>query len=193
MQTELVRLVVLGDGGVGKSALTLLFTTDQFVTEYDPTIEDTYRKQVIIDGESFVIDIADTAGAEDFSAMRLHLMSTGETFLYVYSIDSRASFDEIHLIVERVMDVKKNSLPPGVLCGNKIDLAKENRQVSFEEGADLAKSFGFSFFETSAKSRSNVEEAFVQAVMNLRSLDRKEMKLVNFFILQEFVLMKMID
>ena len=46
MQTELVRLVVLGDGGVGKSALTIQLVTNQFVEEYDPTIEDSYRKQV---------------------------------------------------------------------------------------------------------------------------------------------------
>jgi small GTP-binding protein len=56
------KLVVLGSGGVGKSALTVQFVQDIFVEKYDPTIEDKYRKQVEIDGQSCVLEILDTAG-----------------------------------------------------------------------------------------------------------------------------------
>lgn len=56
------KLVVVGAGGVGKSALTIQLIQNHFVDEYDPTIEDSYRKQVVIDGETCLLDILDTAG-----------------------------------------------------------------------------------------------------------------------------------
>ena len=65
------KLVVLGGGGVGKSALTIRLVTDNFLEEYDPTIEDSYRKQVKIDGEAALLDILDTAGQEEFDSMQV--------------------------------------------------------------------------------------------------------------------------
>ena len=59
------KLVVVGAGGVGKSALTIQLIQNHFVDEYDPTIEDSYRKQVVIDGETCLLDILDTAGQEE--------------------------------------------------------------------------------------------------------------------------------
>lgn len=62
------KLVVVGDDGVGKSTLTIQLIQNHFVDEYDPTIEDSYRKQVVIDGEICVLDILDTAGQEEYRA-----------------------------------------------------------------------------------------------------------------------------
>jgi GTPase KRas len=59
------------------------------VTEYDPTIEDSYRKQSVIDDEVALLDVLDTAGQEEYSAMREQYMRTGEGFLLVYSITDR--------------------------------------------------------------------------------------------------------
>ena len=63
--------------------------------EYDPTIEDSYRKQVVIDGETCLLDILDTAGQEEYSAMRDQYMRTGEGFLCVFAIDNMKSFEDI--------------------------------------------------------------------------------------------------
>ncbi|CAH8519635.1 unnamed protein product [Schistosoma mattheei] len=60
------KLVVVGAGGVGKSALTIQLIQNHFVEEYDPTIEDSYRKQMVIDGEICLLDILDTAGQEEY-------------------------------------------------------------------------------------------------------------------------------
>jgi small GTP-binding protein len=60
------KLVVLGEGGVGKSALSIQFVRNQFIIEYNPTIEECYRKQVTIDGVTCMLDILDTAGQEEF-------------------------------------------------------------------------------------------------------------------------------
>jgi len=166
MATE-YKLVIVGGGGVGKSALTIQLIQNHFIDEYDPTIEDSYRKQVNIDDETCLLDILDTAGQEEYSAMRDQYMRTGQGFLCVYAITSRTSFDEVSSFREQILRVKDADKVPLVICGNKCDLGSE-RQVSKSEGQDLAKSFDAPFMETSAKARLNVEESFFQLVREIR-------------------------
>ncbi|GLD94536.1 hypothetical protein PINS_up003147 [Pythium insidiosum] len=86
------KLVVLGSGGVGKSALTIRLVTDNFLEDYDPTIEDSYRKLSTIDGDQVVLDILDTAGQEEYTSMQDQWMREGNGFLLVYSVTSQSSF-----------------------------------------------------------------------------------------------------
>ncbi|AET40108.1 Ras family protein Ecym_5349 [Eremothecium cymbalariae DBVPG len=153
------KLVVVGGGGVGKSALTIQLIQSHFVDEYDPTIEDSYRKQVVIDGQVSILDILDTAGQEEYSAMREQYMRTGEGFLLVYSVTSRTSFEELMTYYQQILRVKDVDYVPIFVVGNKSDLEDE-RQVSYEEGVNLAKHFNASFLETSAKQAINVEDSF---------------------------------
>ncbi|KAI8384584.1 ras-like protein [Radiomyces spectabilis] len=167
------KLVVVGGGGVGKSALTSQFVQSQFVQEYDPTIEDSYRKQCIIDDESALLDVLDTAGQEEYSAMREQYMKNGEGFLLVYSITSRVSFEEIREYHQQIQRVKDRRSFPMVLVANKSDLESE-RQLSSQEGRDLAQLFGCPWIETSAKQRYNVDEAFYQVVRDIREHNRQQ-------------------
>nr|CAD56890.1 LET-60 RAS, short isoform [Meloidogyne artiellia] len=144
------KLVVVGDGGVGKSALTIQLIQGQFIEEYDPTIEDSYRKQVLIDGETCLLDILDTAGQEEYSAMRDQYMRTGEGFLLVFALNE----------------------VPMVLVGNKCDL--QQRAVDQRSIQELARSFGIPFIDTSAKTRKHVDEAFHALVREIRKFKHKE-------------------
>lgn len=162
------KLVIVGGGGVGKSALTIQLIQNHFIDEYDPTIEDSYRKQVTIDEETCLLDILDTAGQEEYSAMRDQYMRTGQGFMLVFAITSRSSFDEIASFREQILRVKDKDRVPIVLIGNKCDLETE-RQVTTGEGSELGKSFGCPFLETSAKTRVNVEEGFFELVRVIRS------------------------
>ena len=101
------KIVVLGGGGVGKSALTIRLVTNSFLSEYDPTIEDSYRKLVVIDGKWCVLDILDTAGQEEFSSMQDQWMREGQAFLVVYSITSRITFDEAIIMREKILRCKE--------------------------------------------------------------------------------------
>jgi GTPase KRas protein len=65
------KIVVLGDGGVGKTALTIQLCLSHFVETYDPTIEDSYRKQVVIDEIPCVLEVLDTAGQEEYTAFKI--------------------------------------------------------------------------------------------------------------------------
>jgi len=74
------KIIMVGSGAVGKSALTLQFMYDEFVEEYEPTKADSYRKKVMLDGEECQVDILDTAGQEDYSAIRDNYYRSGEGF-----------------------------------------------------------------------------------------------------------------
>uniref|UniRef100_A0A5F8H5D3 RAS related 2 n=1 Tax=Monodelphis domestica TaxID=13616 RepID=A0A5F8H5D3_MONDO len=121
---EKYRLEVVGGGGVDKSALTIQFIQSYFVTDYDPTIEDSYTKQCVIDDRAARLDILDTAGQEEFGAMREQYMRTGEGFIFIFYF----SFEEIYKFQRQILRVKDRDEFPMILVGNKADLDHQ-RQV----------------------------------------------------------------
>lgn len=213
----LYKLVVLGDGGVGKTALTIqvrqscglvlvsILTAMQlclnhFVETYDPTIEDSYRKQVVIDEQSCMLEVLDTAGQEEYTALRDQWIRDGEGFVLVYSITSRSSFTRIRKFYSQIQRVKESSTAssptaaaylsaphspigmaghqaPVMLVGNKSDRATE-REVSTQEGSALAKDMGCDFVEASAKNCVHVEKAFYEVVRSLRKQRQEQTQFV---------------
>ena len=168
------KLVVVGAGGVGKSALTIQLIQNHFVDEYDPTIEDSYRKQVIIDGETCLLDILDTAGQEEYSAMRDQYMRTGEGFLLVFAVNNAKSFEDITTYREQIKRVKDVEEVPMVLVGNKCDLPQWTVQMN--EARELARQYGMPIIETSAKTRMGVDDAFYTLVREIRREKEKNVK-----------------
>uniref|UniRef100_A0A2K5Q367 small monomeric GTPase n=1 Tax=Cebus imitator TaxID=2715852 RepID=A0A2K5Q367_CEBIM len=159
------KLVVVGTGDVGKSTLTIQLIQNHFVAEYDPTIEDSYRKQVVIGGETCLLDILDTGGQEEYSAMRDQYMRIGEDFFCVFAINNSESFVDINLYREQIKQVKDLDDVPMGLVGNKCDLP--TRTVDTKQAHELAKSNGIPFIETSAKTRQSVEDAFYTLVREI--------------------------
>ncbi|KAI9679354.1 MAG: Ras GTPase [Caeruleum heppii] len=133
---------------------------------------DSYRKQCVIDDEVALLDVLDTAGQEEYSAMREQYMRTGEGFLLVYSIASRQSFEEIMTFQQQILRVKDKDYFPIIVVGNKCDLESE-RQVAKQEGEAVARQFGCKFIETSAKSRINVDNAFYDIVREIRRYNKE--------------------
>ncbi|XP_062236504.1 ras-related protein Rap-2a-like isoform X2 [Platichthys flesus] len=146
------KVVVLGSGGVGKSALTVQFVTGTFIEKYDPTIEDFYRKEIEVDSSPSVLEILDTAGTEQFASMRDLYIRNGQGFILVYSLVNQQSFQDIKPMRDQIIRVKRYQQVPVVLVGNKVDL-EEEREVSPSEGQALAEDWGCPFMETSAKKR----------------------------------------
>ena len=114
---------------------------------------------MVIDDEVSILDILDTAGQEEYSAMREQYMRNGEGFLLVYSITSKSSLDELMTYYQQILRVKDTDYVPIVVVGNKSDLENE-KQVSYQDGLNMAKQMNAPFLETSAKQAINVEEAF---------------------------------
>ncbi|RXK40932.1 Ras family, other [Tremella mesenterica] len=150
-----------------------------FVETYDPTIEDCYRKQWVVDDQPCLLEVLDTAGQEEYTALRDQWIRDGEGFLVVYSICSRSTFDRVERIVQRILRVKDETLNPTqfsnpqrsvrvpvVIVGNKRDQFAF-REVSTEEGQRLAMRLGCDFYEASARTNANVEPAFKSCVRGI--------------------------
>ena len=167
------KVVVLGSGGVGKSGITVQFVSGTFVDKYDPTIEDFYRKEIDIDGSPALLDILDTAGLEQFASMRDLYIKNGEGFVLVYSITNAQTFIDIQAIRDVITRVKGGKIQPMILIGNKCDMEQE-RSVNSRDGLMLACEWGCPFFETSAKTNLNVEEAFLEIVCQINKIKQKQ-------------------
>ena len=100
------KVVVLGSGGVGKSALTVQFVSGHFMEKYDPTIEDFYRKEIEVDSTPSVLEILDTAGTEQFASMRDLYIKNGQGFVVCYSLTNHQTFQDIKTMKEQIVRVK---------------------------------------------------------------------------------------
>ncbi|OQR95716.1 ras [Thraustotheca clavata] len=170
---ETFHVSVLGSGGVGKSALTLRFVKDYFVRDWDPTIEDAYRKTLEVQDQLCMLEILDTAGQDDFESLRAQWMMDKDGYIFVYAMDSRTSLHELQPFFELHLQINetKRNLPPIILVANKKDLVEQDpakRQVTSEDGRRVAASYNAVYMETSALTGSNVNAIFEQFVIEAR-------------------------
>ncbi|XP_056642909.1 ras-related protein Ral-a [Diorhabda carinulata] len=178
VQPALHKVIMVGSGGVGKSALTLQFMYDEFVEDYEPTKADSYRKKILLDGEDVQIDILDTAGQEDYAAIRDNYFRSGEGFLCIFSITEDESFQATQEFREQILRVKNDETIPFLLVGNKCDL-EDKRKVSIQEATDRAKQWGVPYVETSAKTREHVDKVFYDLMREIRERKTEENKTNN--------------
>lgn len=165
-----LKLTLVGDGGVGKSCLILQYMYGDFVEEYEPTKADAYRRTITLQGDEVQIDILDTAGQEDYPAVRDGYLKHGDGFLLVFDLTNKETFESIKNHRENVLRVKSDDPQlPVIMIGNKNDLAG-NRRVSTEEASALAQSWGIAYIESSAKTRENVDRAFSEIFVKIKEL-----------------------
>ncbi|PAA57114.1 hypothetical protein BOX15_Mlig000936g2 [Macrostomum lignano] len=172
-----IKIVVIGSGGVGKSALTLQFSKSKFFLDYDPTIEDSFSKSCYIDNEMARLDILDTAGQEEFTSMREQYMRLGQAFLVVFSVTDRKGFEEVDSLIQLIYRVKDREAFPIMVAGNKIDLQNDRciDQSLAQELVQRHQEFNpyCAYIETSAKTRLNVDLVFHDLVRLLRLYNAK--------------------
>jgi small GTP-binding protein len=164
---ETYKLVVLGAGGVGKSALTIQLVQGRFVVAYDPTIEDSYKKTIPVDGADVSLDILDTAGQDEFKSLRQTYMRTGQGFLLVFALDDVPSFDAIDTLQRDIRETAERDDVPIVVCGNKCD--RPDRAVKREDAEQFCRECKLTYFETSSKNNVNVTEAFTELARQMRA------------------------
>ncbi|KAH3767265.1 Ras family protein [Pelomyxa schiedti] len=157
------EIIVLGDAGVGKSAITLKFLTHSVPTEYDPTIEDHYVKSgFVIDGRTCTLEFLDTCcGHDEFTSMLEPSIRRHNAFLIIIATNSLSTFTFVDSLVSQILRLKEKtdlSSLAVVLCGNKVDLVEE-RVVKSEQLAELAHKLNVPYIETSAITGQNVNEA----------------------------------
>jgi len=156
-----IKIITLGDSHVGKSSLIIKYIDNKFSNVYMSTIGfDLKHKQITLkDGTDAKIMIYDTAGQERFKSLAANYIKKANGILLVYDISDHQTFENIEMWMNSIIMEKGDKLPI-VLVGNKADLTEE-RQVTKEEGKNLAENKGFHFYETSCKDGANVTESFL--------------------------------
>lgn len=172
--TYIHKIILVGDSGTGKSCLGYRITTNKFNFDEQVTIGVDFCSTTInIRGKNMKFNIWDTAGQEKYASLIRGYYKGAQGCLIVFDITNRTTFDSVKKWFRDVTNIQNDPLDPGnitknpnmviMLIGNKIDL-QNKRQVSREEGLSLAKEFNelnkTIYFETSAKSGSNVRDMF---------------------------------
>ena len=157
------KIIFIGDAGVGKTTIISRIMDNPFIEEYEPSIGvDFMSKTLKYNGQNVKLQIWDTAGQEKYKGLIPSYVRNSSIVFVVYDISGKTSFDNIPKWINFIKSIENTTI---VLCGNKIDL--ENREVKEEEGEELAKKEGISFFEVSAKTNDNIKNMFYNVIAEL--------------------------
>ncbi len=154
-----LKVVIVGDSGVGKSNLIKRFTTNEFLANSKATVGVEFlSKSYKINDKIFKIEMWDTAGQERYKSITSAYYKGAKGALVVYDTTSAQSFENVDKWYNEIKEKTGKDIKL-ILIGNKIDLA-EQKVVNTDEALAKAKTWGIPLMETSAKSAFNVKEAF---------------------------------
>jgi len=169
----LFKLVLIGDSGVGKSCLLLRFADDNFTDSYISTIGVDFRFRTInIENKTVKLQIWDTAGQERFRTITSAYYRGADGIIMVYDVTSSESFDHVEEWLSEV-DRYANENTSKLLVGNKADLIEE-KQVPEDTAQRFAEKLSIPFLETSAKTATNVDAAFLTMAKELIKTREKQ-------------------
>uniref|UniRef100_A0A7S1FNJ5 Ras-related protein Rab-8A n=1 Tax=Corethron hystrix TaxID=216773 RepID=A0A7S1FNJ5_9STRA len=162
-----IKLLMIGDSGVGKTCLLLRYANDTFSPTFITTIGIDFKiKNIEVEGKRIKLQIWDTAGQERFRTITTSYFRGAQGILLAYDVTDRRSFESIRNWISQInqhADVHVNK----ILVGNKCDMLDE-KVVSTEEGQKLANEFGVEFVEVSAKNNINVENCFISLAKSVK-------------------------
>lgn len=170
-----LKIVVVGDGAVGKTSVLVSYTTNSFPTEYTPTIFENFGTNTMVEDKCYGLDIYDSAGQEDYERLRPLSYPSTDVFLVAFSVISPSSY---HNVKSKWIVELQHHCPdvPIVLLGTKIDLRHDKQIwkklaelklhiVSPEEGEKLRDEIkAAAYVECSALTQENIKEAFEIAI-----------------------------
>lgn len=161
LKRTVLPLMLLGDGQVGKTSLILQLTGSEFNDSQLTTVgKESYIHQVNLHGYELKMKIWDTAGQERFKSMSVQVIKNSDAVILVYAINDINSFKALDQWLNKLNETTDLNKKPIIIVGNKADLPEDQRVVTYEEGKNYASSKGYRFYETSAKTKQNIEDAF---------------------------------
>jgi len=171
-------LILIGDGGVGKSCLAQRYISDRFLQDYDPTVEESFHKDIDTEQGTLKLEILDTAGQDDFSAIRQTYYRNADLVIGVFDVKNLDTFNKLKDFWEEIIHERHNDkreLPPVLVAGNKIDLVPDFAPSPNITGWLNEHNISEVFY-TSSKTDHNVSELFNKAVEVLISKPKSDPK-----------------
>ncbi|KAJ6581914.1 small GTPase superfamily [Mycena capillaripes] len=153
------KIVILGSRSVGKSSLVKQFVDGNFSESYYPTLETAATKTITYNGIEYPCEIIDTAGQDEFSQLKSQHAIGIHGYVLVYSIASRASFNMIQILYDKIVNYSGLSEIAAIIVGSKADLHM-SRQVDAKDGQQLAERNNAAWIEASALRNENVGKVF---------------------------------
>jgi small GTP-binding protein len=164
---ENYRIAVVGDRGVGKTLFLRTFTQNYYEEEYDPTIDENYRKQFTVDDHVMLLELEDSIPNEFFPHNQQHpFHQIAQGWLILFSITDRQSFYQTSWHRDEIFTAQPDC-PPIVLVGTKLDLELD-RQVTTKEAESLANDWCIPFLEATSKEIRNLDEVFYVLLRQMR-------------------------
>ncbi|KAF7242272.1 Ras-related protein Rab-1A [Varanus komodoensis] len=164
----LFKLLLIGDSGVGKSCLLLRFADDTYTDSYISTIGVDFKIRTIeLEGRTIKLQIWDTAGQERFRTITSSYYRGAHGIIVVYDVTDQDSFNNLHLWLEEINRYASENVNK-LIVGNKSDLASK-KAVDYATAKEYADSLGVPFLETSAKTATNVEQAFLTMAAEIKN------------------------
>ena len=172
-----IKIVIIGDSGVGKTNFIFQFTEGRFSPLHVTTVGFDYKSKIIklpTSKKKVKLQIWDTAGQERYMALNKNIFQKVQGIIVMYDLTTRASFDNLNKWFTLVSQNASNK--PRILVANKLDLAEDIRIVTEEEGSKVAKDHNMPFFEGSGCTGDNVDKIFAHLAEMVYSnlIDEKE-------------------
>ena len=162
----LLKYVIIGDSGVGKSNILLRFINNTFTEEFRSTVGVEFAaKNIEINNNIYRVQVWDTAGQETFRSISRAYYKNSVCACVVYDISNYSTFESVQSWIEDCKSQSSKAILL-ILIGNKSDL-NDIRQVTYDEGAKFAKSNNMIFLETSAKTGDNIKKIFNKSVKQI--------------------------
>jgi len=159
-----VKLVMVGDSGVGKSCLLDKFLDDSSTNNFISTIGvDIRSRETVINNKKVKIQVWDTGGQQRYRPVLASCYRGALGVIIVFDVTNKISFKNIKQWMVEVEEFATNTNIPRILVGNKADLT-DRREVEFEVAAEFARQNNIAYIETSVMRKSNIKEAFVELV-----------------------------
>jgi len=182
-KTVLLKVLLIGHPSVGKTSIFHRFVKNDYCDTYKPTLgADFFSKQINIESTEVIMQIWDTAGQERYQSLGRSFYRGSDVCILVYDITNKQSFEVLNNYVEQFLQkVDSHSANPEIdflflVLGNKCDL--DNREVDSEVARQYCEKRRFNFFEVSALSGHQVQEAF--QFIALKGLEKLELQLSDF-------------
>lgn len=172
----LLKIMIIGNSGVGKSSMMLRYTDDVYVKQAIPTIGVDFRIRTIeYKKKIYKLQIWDTAGQERFKTITTSYYKGAQGIIIVYDVSDEESFNNLDKWINECKKFANHNVKI-ILAANKTDIHESKHKITTQMGMDFAKIHGYKFVETSAKNNNGIDNVFKEMIVEITGNNNSNLK-----------------